>query len=162
MVFLTFGFGGKLNVLKSFSFRKKQKEIKIFPLLQNWRLFQENLQFYVTKNQNRRKTEQKEIKGPLRWPPRKFDLSRRFIYWQNERCLLLGSVHLENLKANQRQLIIPSYNSYEICYIARYIRTIRCDNSFHLQINAYDVEHRYIIEFHNFLMFGLVLYLNQI
>ena len=71
----------------------------------------------------------------LWWPPRKFDLSRRFIYWQNERCLLLGSVHLENLKANQRQLIIPSYNSYEICYIARYIRTIRCDNSFHLQIN---------------------------
>ena len=50
--------------MKSFSFRKKQKEIKIFSLLQNWRLFHENLQFYFTKNQNRRKTEQKEIKGP--------------------------------------------------------------------------------------------------
>ena len=46
---------------------KKQKEIKIFPLLQNWRLFQKNLQFYVTKNQNRSKTEQKEIKGPRKW-----------------------------------------------------------------------------------------------
>ena len=38
---------------------------KDFPLLKNWRLFKENLQFYVTKNQNRRKTEQKEIKGPV-------------------------------------------------------------------------------------------------
>ena len=51
--------------MKSFGFRRKQKEIKIFSLLQNWRLFQENLQFYFTKNQNRRKTEPKEIKGPV-------------------------------------------------------------------------------------------------
>ena len=49
--FFNFSFGAKLNALKSFGFSKKQKKIKIFPLLQNWR----NFQFYDWKNQNRTK-----------------------------------------------------------------------------------------------------------
>jgi hypothetical protein len=57
--FLTFSFGGKLNVLKSFSFRKTEGN-KDFPFIAKLKVF-----FYVTKNQNRRKTELKEIKGPV-------------------------------------------------------------------------------------------------
>ena len=40
----------------------KLKQTSIFKFYEN---FKENLQFCITKNQNRRKTEQKEIKGPV-------------------------------------------------------------------------------------------------